>query len=176
MGFDPGFQRPTCLARVKSSDRTKQSVCGWQYIYIYHVLPPARISLTLSRHSSLSFIASGRSSGLHPVSSHSCCMQAGDGRPAFARPYEGCHRRTSLMSLFLLIQQCPACLARLTDIYIYIYIYIYSVTEKWVHPSHFCRYLSIFLHGTTLTKWHFDTMRSSLCAAYIKELIYFPSK
>ena len=32
----------------------------------------ARISLTLSRHSSLSFIALGRSSGQQPVSSHSC--------------------------------------------------------------------------------------------------------
>ena len=32
-----------------------------------------RISLTLSLHVSLSFIDSGRSSGLHPVSSHSCC-------------------------------------------------------------------------------------------------------
>ena len=43
------------------------------HIYIYHhyVVLPARISLTLSRHSSLSFIASGRSSGLHPVSSQS---------------------------------------------------------------------------------------------------------
>ena len=40
----------------------------------HHVVLPARISLTISRHSSLSFIASGRSSGLHPVSSHSCCM------------------------------------------------------------------------------------------------------
>ena len=30
----------------------------------------ARISLTLSRHSSLSFIALSRSSGQHPVSSH----------------------------------------------------------------------------------------------------------
>ena len=40
----------------------------------HHVAPPARISLTVSRHFSLSFIASGRSSGLHPVSSHSCCM------------------------------------------------------------------------------------------------------
>ena len=40
----------------------------------HHVVPPARISLTISRHFSLSFIASGRSSGLHPVSSHSCCM------------------------------------------------------------------------------------------------------
>ena len=40
----------------------------------HHVVPPAQISLTLSRQVSLSFIASGRSSGLHPVSSHSCCM------------------------------------------------------------------------------------------------------
>ena len=40
----------------------------------HHVAPPARISLTISRHFSLSSIASGRSSGLHPVSSHSCCM------------------------------------------------------------------------------------------------------
>ena len=85
------------------------------YIYIYHhVVPPARISLTLSRHFSLSFIASGRSSGLHPVSSHSCCMYVRAGRPAFARPYVGVHSSTSLMSSSLLLQQCPACLARLT--------------------------------------------------------------
>ena len=36
----------------------------------HHVTPPARISLTLSRHPSLSSIAPGRSSRLHPVSSH----------------------------------------------------------------------------------------------------------
>ena len=47
------------------------------YIYIYHhhhhnVALVARISLTLSHHSSLSFIALGRSSGQHSVSSHSC--------------------------------------------------------------------------------------------------------
>ena len=40
----------------------------------HHVVPPAWISLTLPRHSSQSFITSGRSSGLHPVSSLSCCM------------------------------------------------------------------------------------------------------
>ena len=40
----------------------------------HHVVTLAQISLTLSRHFPLSFIASGRSSGLHPVSSHSCCM------------------------------------------------------------------------------------------------------
>ena len=52
----------------------------------HHVMLVARISLTLSRHFSLSFIASGRSSGQHPVSSHSCWMYVRAGRPAFARP------------------------------------------------------------------------------------------
>ena len=73
-----------------------------------------RISLTLSRPFSLSFIASGWSSGLHPVSSHSCYMYVRASRPALARPYVGDHRSTSLMSSFLLLQQCPACLIRLT--------------------------------------------------------------
>ncbi len=62
----------------------------------------------------LSFIASDRSSGLHPVSLHSCCMYVRAGRPAFARPYVGVHRSTSLMSSSLLLQQCPACLVHLT--------------------------------------------------------------
>ena len=90
------------------------------YIYIYHhhhhhhVVPPARISLTLSHYFSLSFIASGRSSGLHPVSSHSCWMYVRAGRPAFARPYVGVHRSTSLMRSSPLLQHCPACLVRLT--------------------------------------------------------------
>ena len=79
----------------------------------HHVVPLACISLTLSRHFSLSFIASGRYSGLYPISSHSCCMYVLTGRPAFARPYEGVHRSTSLTSSSLLLQQCPACLVRL---------------------------------------------------------------
>ena len=66
-------------------------------------MPLARISQTLSRHVSPSFIASGRSSGLHPVSSHSCCMYVRAGRPAFARPYVGVHKSTSLMSSSLLL-------------------------------------------------------------------------
>ena len=74
------------------------------------------ISLTLSRHFSLSFIASSRSSGLHPISSQSCCMYVRAGRPAFAWPYVGVHRSTSLMSSSLLLEQCPACLVHLTCI------------------------------------------------------------
>ena len=76
----------------------------------HHITLVARISLTLSRHSSLSFIALGRSSGQHPVSSHSCWMYVCAGRPTFARPCVGVHKSTSLMSSSLLLQQCPACL------------------------------------------------------------------
>ena len=90
-------------------------VCIYIYIYIYHhVVPLARISQAPSRHFSLSFIASGRSSGLHPVSSHSCCVYVRAGRPAFARPYVGVHRSISLRNSYLLLQQCSACLVRLS--------------------------------------------------------------
>ena len=79
----------------------------------HHDVRLARISLTLSLHVSLSFIASGRSSGLHPVSSHSCCMNVQAGHPAFDWPYAGVHRSTSLTISSLLLQQCPDCLVRL---------------------------------------------------------------
>ena len=45
-----------------------------KFHYHHLVVPSARISQTLSCHFSLSFIASGRSSGLLPVSSPSCCI------------------------------------------------------------------------------------------------------
>ena len=60
----------------------------------HHIALVARIFLTLSRHSSLSFIALGRSSGQHPVSSDSCWMYVRAGRPAFARPCVGVHKST----------------------------------------------------------------------------------
>ena len=86
-----------------------------EHIYHHHhVALVARISLALSRHSSLSFIAPGRSSGQHPVSSHSCWMYVRAGRPAFAWPCVGVHKSTSLMSSSLLLLQCPVCLVRLT--------------------------------------------------------------
>ena len=84
------------------------------YHHHHRVARVARISLTLSRHSSLLFIALGRSSGQHPVSSHSCLMYVRAGRSAFARPCVGVHKSISLMSSSLLLQQCPACLVRLT--------------------------------------------------------------
>ena len=74
------------------------------YNHHHHIVLAARISLTLSRHSSLSFIALGRSSGQQPVSSHSCWMYVRAGRPAFARPCVEIHKSTSLMSSSLLLQ------------------------------------------------------------------------
>ena len=94
------------------------------YIYHHHVGLVARISLTFSRHFSLSFIVYGRSSGLYPVSSHSCWMYVRAGRLAFARPYVGVHKSTSPMISSLLLQQCPACLVRLTWI-------IFVIGGRW---------------------------------------------
>ena len=101
------------------------------YIHHHHlVVPSARISLTLSRYLSLSFIASGRSSGLHPVSSQSCCMLVQAGRPAFARPWEGVHWSTSLISSSLHIQQGPVCLVRLTWL-------VFVIGGKWPYTCCF---------------------------------------
>ena len=104
------------------------------YIHIYihhhhHIVLAARVSLTLSRNSPLSSIALGRSSGQHPVSSHSCWMYVRAGRPAFARPCVGIHKSTSLMSSSLLLQQCPACLVRLTWI-------VFGIGGRW--PYSWC--------------------------------------
>ena len=101
-----------CNYMHKGHSFLKLSWSKKEYIHHHHhhVVPLAQISLTLSRHFSLLFIASGMSSGLHPISSHSCCMYVRAGHPAFAWPYAGVHRSTSLMSSSLLLQQCPACL------------------------------------------------------------------
>ena len=107
----------------------------------HHVVPPARVSLTLSRHFSPSFIASGRFSGLHPVSSLSCCMYVRAGRPAFTRPYVGVHRSTSLMSSSLLFQQFPACLIRLTWIFSWWEVGGRIVSALWGVASRTCSIL-----------------------------------
>ena len=98
-------------------------------LHHHHIVLAARISLTLFLHSSLSFIALGRSSGQQPVSSHSCWMYVRAGRPAFARPCVGIHKSTSLMSSSLLLQQCPACLVRLTWI-------VFVIGGRW--PYSWC--------------------------------------
>ena len=95
----------------------------------HHVVQLARISLTLSLHFSLSFIASGGSSGLYPVSSHNCCKYVRAGRPAFDWPYAGVHRSSSLTFSSLLLQQYPACLVRLACI-------VFVIGGRW--PYSWC--------------------------------------
>ena len=98
----------------------------------HHLVPLALISLIRSCHFSLLFIAFGRSSGLHPISSHSCCMYVLAGRPAFAQPYVGVHKSTSLMSLSLPLQQCPVCLVRLSWI-------VFKMGGRWPYSWCFVR-------------------------------------
>ena len=98
----------------KQHFRYKHRNLGSNNHHHHHDVPLARIFQTLSRHFSLLFIASGRSSGLHSVYSHSYCMYVRAGRPAFARLYEGVLWSTSLMSSSLLLQLCPVCLVHLT--------------------------------------------------------------
>ena len=114
---------------VSISDEDNHYTTGTCHHHHHHIVLAARISLTLSRHYSLSFIALGRSSGQQPVSSHSCWMYVRAGRPAFARPCVGIHKSTSLMSSSLLLQQCPACLVRLTWI-------VFVIGGRW--PYSWC--------------------------------------
>ena len=113
-------------------------LCLYIYHHHHHVMLVARISLTLSRH------FSGRSSGLYPVSSHSYCIYVRTCRPAFDRLYVGIPRSTSLMSLSLLLQQCPACLVRLAWI-------VFVMEGRWQYSwclvgccrQDFCSYIRV---------------------------------
>ena len=73
-------------------------------IYLIELL--ARVS----HYPSLSSIAPGRSSKLHPVTALSRRREVFTAQPPQARPCVGVNRRKSLMSSFLLLQQCIACL------------------------------------------------------------------
>ena len=53
-------------------------------------------------------------------------------RPAFARLYEGVHRKTSLMTSSLLLQQCPACLVRQT-------LMVFVMGGRWPYSWSFVR-------------------------------------
>ena len=95
--------RGTDFQRSVSAYKLEVFISVQSLSHHHHIALVAWISLTLSRHSSLSFIALGRSSGQQPVSSHSCWMYVRAGRPAFARPCVGIHKSTSLMSSSLLL-------------------------------------------------------------------------
>ena len=65
------------------------------------------------------------------------------GRPAFARPCEGLHRSTSLMSSSQLLQQCPACLVRLTLI-------VFVMGSRWPYS---CCFVEYCLHNSFNIAW-----------------------
>ena len=74
------------------------------------------------------------------------CTSVLAGRPAFARPCEGVHRSTSLMSLSLLLQQCPAYLIRLTGIVFVMGVSGYTAAALWGAASRTCSILlAVFL-------------------------------
>ena len=131
------------IYRERERKKWREYVCICRCIYVYisssHLVPSARKLLTLSLHLSLSFIAFGRPSGLHPVSSQCCCMLVRTGCSAFVRPCEGVHRRTSLMTLSLLLQQCSASLIRLIWI-------VFVIGGRWPYSCCFerCRLQDLF--------------------------------
>ena len=127
--------------------------CLRMYKHHHHIALVARISLTLSHHSSLSFIALGRSSGQHPVSSHSCWMYVRAGRPAFARPCVGIQKSTSLMSSSLLLQQYPASLVRLTWI-------VFVIGGRW--PYSWCLVGCCWTSPEQCTSMHYTYLRCQL--------------
>ena len=106
----------------------------WECVYIYHqhhVALVARISLTLSRHSSLSFIALGRSSGQHPVSSHSCWMYVRAG-----------HVWGSIRVHLLWVRHCFS--SSVLHVW-YIYIYIHAHTHRYIYIyTHMHIYIYIY--------------------------------
>ena len=140
-----GPQDPRLNPDLLDHWRTLYSLDQWpaSSTHHHHVMPLARISLTLSRHFSLSFITSGRSSELHPISSNSCCIYVQAGHPAFAQPYVGVHRSTSLMSSSLLLQQCPACLVHLTLI-------VFVIGGRWLFSSIVTRFTSLIFLSLSL--------------------------
>ena len=128
---------PNTIKVIREFERIQKKICRHKMSIMFNEICLYIIIIIMScrQHgypwpslatSPISFIASGSSSGLHPVSSHSCCMYVRAGRPAFAWPYVGVHRSTSLTSSSLLLQQCPACLARLTCI-------VFVMGGKWLY-------------------------------------------
>ena len=102
--------------------------------------------MTLSRHLYLSIIAFGRSSGLQPVSSLSCCMYIRAGHPTFAWPYVGAYKSTSLMSSSLLLQQCPALLTCCRQVINHMYIRSFRLHKTGLLPSFDCLQITPWIH------------------------------
>ena len=100
---------PQCSSYLKGSRRVTLDNGRRLYFHHHHVGLPARISLTLSRHSSLSSIAPGTSPRLHAVSAHRFLLVV---LPLLVHVMGS--TGVCRLSSSLLLPQCPACLVRLT--------------------------------------------------------------
>ena len=118
---------PSTLRGRKNRNKEKKSIS---------LLPIHRYQQMEKGSPSLSSIAPGRSSKLHPASAQSSCIYVLADRPAFARPCQGVHLSMSLMSSSLLLQQCSAYLVCLTWI-------VFVISGKW--PSS-CYFVGCCLH------------------------------
>ena len=95
------------------------------------------------------------------------------GRPAFARPCVGVHKNTSLMSSSLLLQQCPACLVRLTWI-------VFVIGGRW--PYSWCLvgcYIYIYIFKSDLKQQPKNKIRvhilgEAACVSFSIHLIQYP--
>ena len=111
--------------------------------YHHHVVLLSRISLTLSRHLSLSSIIPSRSSRLHPVLAQICCRYILACCPKLARLCEGVHGSTLLMNSPVLLQQCPTCLVHLIWM-------VFMMGGRWLYS---CCFVGCCLQNLFNTAW-----------------------
>ena len=102
------------------------------YLLHHHEAPPAQNSLTLSCHPSLSSIAPGRSSRLHPYISTELLYIGSSWWSCFCLFLWRGPQEHVAYELYLLLHQCPACLVRLTWI-------VFVMGGWWLHSCYFVR-------------------------------------
>ena len=108
--------------------------CGFVawHLHHHHHHHATSTDFPLFCHPSLSSIASSWSSRLHPVSVQSCCRYILAGYPTLVHLCERVHRRLSLMSLSLLLLQCPTCLVCLIWM-------VFEIGGRWPYSCSFVR-------------------------------------
>ena len=133
MGFDSGFECPTCLATLKSSDRTKQSVCGWLHIYIY-ILSSTDRMFRCTTNLQCSYTRLLLQAGLETRLNLCHCPPQRKQMNFYVYIYANGY--WSGQFTWRILQLFPPQLINPRsggNIYIYIYIYIYIVAGVWIN-------------------------------------------
>ena len=116
--------------KLKGASQENEKISPNQNHYHPHVVLSAWISQTYSCQPSLSFIAPGKSSRLHPLSEQKYSRYVLAGRPTLVRPCKGVRRSMSLMISSLFLQQCPSCLVLLI-------LMFFVMDGRWPYSSSF---------------------------------------